>query len=92
MNANGNGNGGTPWRWIAAICAAIMLAGAPGIVYALRTWGLNEQVGIIKERQDDVRIRLGILESQNDELRHQVELLRLALAQHIDTDVAMRRK
>jgi predicted nucleic acid-binding Zn-ribbon protein len=44
-------------------------------VYALRTWSLNDEVGLIRERQDDVRDRLARIEAQREDLESEIEQL-----------------
>lgn len=61
--ANG-ANGSSLWKYVATIAVTVMLAGSPGILYALRTWNINTEVKVIRERQDDVRTRLTIVEAQ----------------------------
>jgi hypothetical protein len=65
------------WRYAAVVAVTILLAGAPGIVYALHTWGLGSDVEQIRDRQDDVRTRLTALEVQvraNQDLLRDVQM------------------
>jgi hypothetical protein len=77
--ANGSGgNGVNVWKWIAGMLAAIMLAGAPGIVFALRA-PTPAQLEQIKERQQLVLQRLAVLEEQVSSLELEVMALRADL-------------
>lgn len=51
------------WKWVAAIVVAIMLAGAPGVVQALKAPS-QEEVDFIRERQVQVLIRLAAIDQQ----------------------------
>lgn len=51
------------WKWLCAILVAIMLAGAPGIVQAVRA-PTAEEVNIIRERQYQVLQRLAVVEEK----------------------------
>ena len=80
---NGNGaNGYTVWKPIALVLVTILLAGSPGIVYSLRTWSLRDETKQIRERQDDVRQRLAVVESQLLTLRIELDSLEERLRQH----------
>jgi uncharacterized protein YpmS len=74
-NENENGNHATIWKTIALVLVTILITGTPGIVYALRTWSLNDEVGLIRERQDDVRDRLARIEAQREDLESEIEQL-----------------
>ena len=54
------------------VLCTILLTGAPAIVYALHTWGVSNHVDRIQDRQDDVRIRLSVLENEHAQLVQQV--------------------
>jgi uncharacterized protein YpmS len=76
MAANENENGHAAiWKTIALILVTILITGTPGLVYALRTWSLNDEVGLIRERQDDVRDRLARIEAQREDLESEIEQL-----------------
>jgi peptidoglycan hydrolase CwlO-like protein len=57
--------GGGVWKTIALVLTTILITGTPGIVYALRTWSLN----------DDVRDRLTRLEAQKEDADSEIEQL-----------------
>jgi hypothetical protein len=46
----------------------ILVAGAPGMIYAIRTWSVSSRVDLIQDRQDDVRDRLARVETKYDAL------------------------
>jgi hypothetical protein len=64
------------WKSIALICITILIAGSPGLIYALRTWSVSDEVRVVRDRQDDVRDRLARLEVQVTSLQiaHQTDL------------------
>ena len=73
------------WKWIAAILIAIMLAGAPSIVQAIKAPSQAE-VDIIRERQNVVLQRLAgidIIDAQNRELLHENQELLLQIQQEL---------
>ena len=70
MAINTNSDG--VWKWVAALLLAVMLAGAPGIVQAIRAPS-KDQVELIQERQQVVLQRLAAQETQ-------IEFLILSLA------------
>lgn len=86
MATNGGSQVNGVWKWLAAICLTVLISGAPGILYALRTWNTQSQVEIIRERQDDVRTRLAVLEAQHRTLVDEIIELRLEIAKHVDND------
>jgi hypothetical protein len=51
------------WKWIAAILAAIMLAGLPGYIQLLRAPSTADFV-LVRERQNDVLQRLAVIEAR----------------------------
>lgn len=51
------------WKWIAAILVAILIAGAPGLVQAIKAPS-QEEVDLIRERQVQVLIRLAAIDEQ----------------------------
>ena len=55
------------WKWVAAILAAIMLAGLPGYIQLLRGPSATD-VTVIRDRQQDVLQRLAVLEAEVVEL------------------------
>lgn len=65
---------------MSAVLAALLLAGSPGLVYAVRTWALVTKVDTLQDKQEDIRVRLSILETQNSQLVEQVQELRAELA------------
>lgn len=73
--ANETGGANGVWKWVSALLAAIMLAGSPGYVQALRTPSESE-VSIIRERQTEILIRMSQIDEQIANLQ---ELLRAAL-------------
>lgn len=66
-----NDNNGSFWKWISALLATILLAGSPGIVYALRSPS-PDQVNVIQERQQNVLQRLAVAENEIVALQNQV--------------------
>lgn len=56
------------WKSLALIVVTILIAGSPGMIYALRTWSVSTRVDLIQTRQDDVRDRLTRLEAQHEAL------------------------
>lgn len=73
MAESGTANG--VWKWVSALLAAIMLAGAPGYVQAIRAPSQSE-VDVIRERQIDVLVRLSQIDEQIANLQ---ELIREVL-------------
>lgn len=71
------------WKSLALICCTVLVAGAPGIIYAVRTWGIRDDVTLIRDRQDDVRIRLTVLERQQQDMAEEIKELRAQLAAHL---------
>jgi uncharacterized protein YpmS len=51
------------WKWITAILVAILIAGAPGMVQAIKAPS-QEEVDLIRERQVQVLIRLAAIDEQ----------------------------
>lgn len=51
------------WKWVAALLAAIMLAGAPGIIQTYRT-PTRAEVEFIRERQNQVLVRLAQIDER----------------------------
>jgi hypothetical protein len=51
------------WKWIAAILAAILLAGLPGYIQLLRAPSTADFV-LVRERQNDVLQRLAVIEQR----------------------------
>jgi hypothetical protein len=80
MSANETPGG--VWKWVAAILVTILLTGSPSVLYALRTWGLRDDVHEIRERQDDVRLRLTAVEVQAQLMLAEIDRLREELANH----------
>jgi hypothetical protein len=75
----GNGGISAIWKTIALVLVTILLTGTPGIIYALRTWTVSEDLKLVRDRQDNVRDRLAALEVEvadleEDILRAQSEL------------------
>jgi hypothetical protein len=56
------------WKSVALVTVTVLVAGAPGMIYALRTWSVATRIDQIQERQDDVRTRLAILETRVDNM------------------------
>lgn len=73
------------WKWVAAILATILLAGAPGMVYALKSPS-QADVKLIRDRQDDVRIRLSVVEAQLRENALVLQQLRDEIQTHVRTE------
>ena len=76
------------WKWVAAILVAIILAGAPGMVQAIKAPS-KEEVNIIRERQQQVLLRLGVMEERErsqlallQENQYLLKALRAELARH----------
>lgn len=63
MSDRDSGHTNGIWKWIAAILIAILLAGAPGIVQAIKAPS-QEEVEIIRERQVQILIRLAAIDQQ----------------------------
>jgi hypothetical protein len=61
MSENGSVAPNGIWKWIAAILIAIMLAGAPSIIQAIKA-PTQEEVDIIRERQNLVLQRLAVID------------------------------
>jgi uncharacterized protein YpmS len=61
MSENGSVAPNGIWKWIAAILIAIMLAGAPSIIQAIKA-PTQEEVDIIRERQNLVLQRLAAID------------------------------
>jgi hypothetical protein len=68
---------------VAALLSAILLAGAPGILFAFRA-PTRDEVDLIRERQQIVLQRLAVLEAQNEELQADITDLRFQLQQHFN--------
>lgn len=66
------------WKWIAAIFAALLVGGAPGYIRFYLDTPTEVEVGVIRERQDNVLQRLAVLESLHAELKAEIERLREA--------------
>jgi hypothetical protein len=79
-------NGEGVWKWVAAILVAIMLAGAPSIVQAIKAPSQDE-VDLIHERQNLVLQRLAVLESQFQTNQAVLTQLAIDIREHIQTDV-----
>jgi hypothetical protein len=62
------------WKSLALVAVTILVAGAPGMIYALRTWSVTNRIDLIGTRQDDVRERLARLEVKYDALLAQQQL------------------
>ena len=71
MSETGGGANGV-WKWIAAILVAVLLAGAPAIVMAVRA-PTNEEVDLIHERQLQMLVKLSQLEEQLSNLERELE-------------------
>jgi len=76
------------WKWVAAVLVAVMLAGAPSIVQAIKAPS-KEEVNIIRERQQQVLLRLGVMEEREraqlallQENQYLLKALRAELARH----------
>ena len=71
--------GSAVWKWIAAILVTILIAGAPGIIQAVRS-PTRDEVEFIRERQVQVLIHLGELDQQILALQDLIRDLRELLA------------
>ena len=71
------------WKWIAAILAAILLSGMPGLVYAIRTPS-SAEVEVIRDRQQIVLQRLAAIEVRLNSLETQLSALYLEQARQSD--------
>jgi uncharacterized protein YpmS len=85
-----NGNQETIWKTISLVLVTILVTGTPGIVYALRTWSVNDEVHLIRDRQDNVRDRLTTSEQEIrglhldvDRLQRQIDVLNERLEAHV---------
>lgn len=74
------------WKWVAALLVAIMLAGIPGIVQAYRS-ATKEEMEIIRERQNQVLIRLAQIDERLENNRALVLELQRLLELHREQDV-----
>lgn len=70
------------WKPIALVLVTILLTGAPGIVYALRTWTVADDLSTVRDRQDNVRDRLASLEAQVNEMQEDIARIELGLQAH----------
>ena len=77
------------WKAIALVLVTVLIAGSPGIIYALRTWSVANELKLVRDRQDDVRERLTAVETHLSDLQHdndrlfaEVGLLRNELREH----------
>lgn len=66
------------WKWIAAILVAIILAGSPGIVQAIKAPS-KEDVNLIRDRQQEILVRLGVIDERIKESEEQLRLLQTEL-------------
>ena len=73
MTAARDANGGV-WKWLAAILAAVILAGLPGLIYATRAPTAAE-VDLIRERQQLVLQRLAVIEQRLDNIDKSLQSL-----------------
>lgn len=69
------------WKWITAVLVAIMLAGAPSIIQAIKAPS-QEEVDFIRERQNVVLQRLAVLETQININQELIEQLQTDLREH----------
>jgi hypothetical protein len=67
-DTDGGGAANGVWKWIAALLAAVMLAGAPGFVHAIQS-PTQAEVDLIRERQQQVLQRLAVIEVQINDNR-----------------------
>lgn len=70
------------WKWIAAICISIMLAGSPSIIQAIKAPSQDE-VDLIRERQVQVLIRLAAIDEQLQTNQTRLIELQEALVEHM---------
>jgi hypothetical protein len=61
VNETGSVNG--VWKWLAALLAAILLAGLPGIIQLYRA-PTKAEVEFIRERQNQVLVRLAQIDER----------------------------
>jgi hypothetical protein len=71
-----NGNG--VWKWIAITLAAFMLGGVPGYIYQYLNAPTKEDVDHIRETQQLVLLRLGVLEERVMNLEEEIQSLKEA--------------
>jgi hypothetical protein len=69
------------WKWIAAVLVAVMLAGAPSIIQAVKAPS-QEEVDAIRERQVQVLIRLAGIDEQLQTNEGRLIELQEALMEH----------
>lgn len=60
------------WKWVAAVMLAVMLAGAPSIIQAIKAPS-KEEVEIIRERQTQVLIRLASIDEKLVQLQLELQ-------------------
>jgi len=85
VNENGGAMPNGVWKWVAAVLVAVILAGAPGMVQAIKAPS-QEEVNIIRERQNIVLQRLAaidIVDAQNRELLEENQALLLQIQQEL---------
>ena len=82
MNEEGSIHTNGVWKWIAAICIAVMLAGAPSIIQAIKAPS-QEEVDLIRERQVQVLIRLASIDEQLQSNQTRLIELQETLVQHM---------
>lgn len=69
------------WKWVAAVLVAVMLAGAPAIIQAIKAPSRDE-VNLIRERQNTVLQRLAVIETEIQQQRELQEQLFAELRAH----------
>jgi hypothetical protein len=67
---------GDVWKWLAAILASLLIGGLPGYVHFYLNAPSREEVGIIRDRQDNVLQRLGVLEERVTQLQRELDGLK----------------
>lgn len=85
MGANGNGRTTEVWKWISALLVTVLLAGSPGIIYALRSPS-PEKVEQINDRQQLVLQRLAAIEVRLTVLEERLADLEAAFESHRQFD------
>jgi peptidoglycan hydrolase CwlO-like protein len=83
-----NGNGVGLWKWLAGILCAILLAGVPGLVYAIQAPSKDDWQEINDEQQklnvqvQVLQAQLMTLQMQYEKATEQLERLNDELAAH----------
>ena len=69
------------WKWIAGILLAVLIAGSPGIVQAIKAPS-QEEVDFIRERQVQVLIWLSAIEAKLESNAERLDNIQRQLEEH----------